>query len=355
MKILRFFGERNLFPIAIVFTLGLCSCSQPQPQTVTLDVTELIRSGNHAEATAKLQEALVSHPRDPILLYNLALIQRQQNRLADALLTISKAQNNAPEDDAINMLYTDILLESGKEQEAWDQFMKIGEQGRQSRQGQFLQGIILSRMGDYQQAESALRAAMALGDQSAITQAALAFVVLKLGRVDEAQDLLKTAEAAQGASTDAQRQIAETYLSIGDAQKAKEIAKKLIEANANDARLYTLLGKAEMILLQFGESESAFTRALACPNATPWTQVAYAEMLFAVKREDESLMQALKAEEKITFSREPMRDPKLYNLLATLYARKSQPLLAHKYLNLSLQVEPMQPRVKELVQKMVKD
>jgi len=248
------------------------------------------------------------------------------------------------------------MLETGDVQSAWDTFIKVSESSRNSARGQFIRGIIHAGMGDALQAEEALRAAIALGHETATTLSALAFVLQKQEKTDEARKLLSQAETLP-VTLDGQLQTAEAYLATGDAKKAQEIAQQLQQQYPDDAQVLTLRGKAETALLRFGEAESAFTRAIASPNASPWSKVAYAEMLFAAQREDEAFARATEAEEQLNelhrLSGEPIREPALYNLLATLHARRGQNILAHKYLNLSLQADPMQPKVRELVQKLV--
>lgn len=337
------------FAIAFAF---FTACNQKAPAPQTLDVGELLKKGDYQAALVQLSGALVENPRDANILYNLALVQRQMGKTEDARRTLSKAQSYAPNDDNITLLLAETTLDRGNEQMAWDEFVKLSEPGRQTHRAQYIKGIIHSRMGDYPQAEAAFRTAALLGEKNPTNHAALAFAVIKQGRVEDGRKILQEAEAMPSPSIDARHQIAESYLAMGDAKKAQEIALALQKERPGDARILTLLGKAEMILLRFGEAESAFTQALSAPNATPWTQVSYAEMLFAAQREDEALAKAIEAEEKLILTGEPVRNPALYNLMATLYARKNQPLLARKYLNLSLQVKPLQPKVVELLRKM---
>ena len=106
-----------------------------------------------------------------------------------------------------------------------------------------------------------------------------------------------------------------------------------------------------MKLLNFGDAETAFTRALACPNTSPWIQVQYAEMLYASQREEEALAQATDAEMRIAKLNNPARNPSLYNLLATLYAKHGQTLLAQRYLNQSYQIDPSQSQIQEILNK----
>jgi Flp pilus assembly protein TadD len=299
---------------------------------------------------------LINHPRDPNLLYNLAIIQQQQGKIEDARRTLEKARNQAPDDDTLNLMLAELSLETGDVQKAWDAFIQVSEEGRQTARSQFIKGMIHARMGDDVQAEQALRTAIALTHETMTTLAALGFVLARQNQADEARTMLARAQA-QPATLDGQLQIAETCLALGDAKQAQQIADQLQREHPQDPQILALLGKAETKLTRFGDAESAFTRALAAPNAGPWTRVAYAEMLFAAQREDEAFTQASKAEEELNdlhqLSGEPVRDPSLYNLLATLYARRGQMILAHKYLNLSLQANPMQPKVRELLQKIM--
>ncbi len=339
----------------LVIVLFCIHCSQSPREVNPLDVSQLIEQGDYKTATEKINKALIENPRDPNLLYNLALIQRLQGKLNEAVLTLNRAEQYAPNDDTILLLQTELALERNNEQEAWDHFVKVSSDGQQTARAQMLKGLIHAKMNDLAQAESALRAALELGNQSASTKATLAFVIAEQGRAEESKAYLAEAEAAPNPFIDVRLQIGETYLTLGEAQSAVSIAKDLQKQESEDARIYTLLGKAEMILLNFGEAESAFTRALSCPNATPWTRVNYALMLFAAQREDEAYARAKEAESQLELSENTINDPELYNLLATLYARRDQILMAHNYLTRSLQVSPNQPKVRELINKITQE
>lgn len=330
----------------------LAGCGeQTQAQPDEIDVSSLIEQGAYTEALAQLNEALIEYPRDPNLLYNLAMVKRKMNNLEEARLTLEKANAYAPDDDSIELALAEIMLEEGNEQIAWDHYASLSQSTKQTARGQLVKGLILSRMNDFQQAEPALRAALELGQNAAGTYAALAFVSAKQGKIDQARDYISQAQQGGDLSPDVKLQIGESYLALGDAKAAQNSAQQLKNELPDDARVYTLLGKAEMILLNFGEAESAFTRALSCPNSTVQTRINYAMMLFAAEREDEAFTQAKEAENQMDLSGRPLQDPILYNLLATLYARRSQTLLAHSYLSRSLAIHPDQPKVRALLDK----
>jgi len=337
-------------PLCFGCFLLLAGCGeQTQAQPDEIDVSSLIEQGAYTEALAQLNEVLIEHPRDPNLLYNLALVKQKMNELEEARLTLEKAGAYSPDDDSIKLALAEITLEQGDEQIAWDYFVSLGQSAKQTARGQLVKGLILSRMNDYQQAEPALRAALEMGQNSAGTYAALAFVSAQQGQMDQAREFINQAMQSDDLSPDTKLQIGESYLASGDAKAAQNTAQQLKKELPEDARVYTLLGKAEMILLNFGEAESAFTRALSCPNSTVWTRIHYAMMLFAAEREDEAFTQAKDAENQLDLSGQTIQDPVLFNLLATLYARRSQSLLAHSYLTRSLAIDPDQAKVKELL------
>lgn len=317
-----------------------------------VDVAPLIAEGRLDEAVATLSDALSRAPRQTDLLYNLAQAQRLQGRHDEARRTALKAAEISPGDDEVHLLLAEIHLELGEIMEVNNRFNRVSSEGRSTPRAQYLLGILSTHLGDLRQAEAALRSAIDLGDASASAKAALAYVVIAQGRVEEGKALLQQAETTPDQSSAAIRQLAECYLKLGDAQRALTLARSLEPEQRNDAQLWALIGRSNVKLLRFGESESAFTRALAAPNATPWHQVQYAEMLFAAQREGEALNQALAAEERLSTLRQPMRDPSLYNLLATLYARRDQGLLAHRYLQMSLRIDSQQPVAQRLMREM---
>ncbi len=331
------------------------SCNQSNTNLSVIDITPYIEEDNLNEAARILLKAQIEHPNDADLLYNLAVVRRLQGKITDAKNMIEKAHQLAPDKDAIKMLMAEILLEIGNAEAAWDYFQTVSEEGRHRSHSQYILGSIYAQMQDWQQAQGCFQAAIELDQRNTTAKAALAIVLVNLGKENQAEAILAEIENPPGKSLQATKQIAEAYLALGDAKKAYDLAYPLTNEYSMDAELWSLIGRAELILLHFSEAESAFTRCLASTNANPWNRVEYAEMLFAAKREDEALAQATEAETTLERSGIPIKNPKLYNLLATLYARRGQMLLAHKYLKKSLQIDQTQHQVKELLTKITTD
>ncbi|MEW6237603.1 MAG: tetratricopeptide repeat protein [Candidatus Omnitrophota bacterium] len=346
-----FLGGNKSYSLSLFFLFFLSfSCSAPTQEARTLDVEKLLADKTIDEVKSILRKTLAEYPKDVNLLYNLASIERMEGDANSAKNTALKALTGAPSDDSILLLLAEISLDRGDVEESLSYFNRLGETGLRQARAQWVYGVIRSRFGDWNQAEGCFRTAISLGEKTGSAKAALALSLLKQGKIDEAKILLQELENEKPQSPQTLQQIAESYLALGDALKAKELADELTRQRSQDANAWSLAGRAEMILLRFGESESSFTRANACPNAAPWNKVEYAEMLFAAHRENEALNQAMEAEEELSTQNIAIRNPALYNLLATLYARRGQVLLAQKYLKQSLLIDNKQIKVRQLIQ-----
>ncbi len=328
----------------------LQSCNDPEPQVETLDIEPLVEQKKYDEAISTLKKALTEFPKNTDLLYNLAAVEHMRRNINEALRITQRALNYAPNEDNLLLLASELHLENGHVEESLQFFNRLNEQTQQTARGQWLYGILHSHLRHWQQAEGCFRAAISLDESSSAAKAALALSLIRQNRIDEAKEILQNLEDQDQQSSETLHQMAECYLLLGNAEKAKSLAQQLVEERPNDAQVWSLMGRTEMILLNFGESESAFTRAIAAPNSIPWHKVQYAEMLFAAQREDEALAQALEVEEKLSQNDIQIHNPTLYNLLATLYARKGQILLARKFLNQSLLIDTNQPKVQQLIQ-----
>ncbi len=342
-----------VFPLAIVlFSGAMFSACSKQPQTIrAVDVNPLIAEGKLDEAVAEITRTLAEFPNNTDLLFNLATLQHLQGKPDAAQKTLAKALTILPNDDEMNFLMVELLISTAHIQDAWDRFQMLSDAYRKRFHSQYTLGIIYSLMKNWPNAEGCFRAAIELGDPSAAAKAALAFVACIQGRLDEGKAYLVEAETNPNQTPEDRNQIAECYLLLEQTQRARDLARKLTEQSSQDARYWSLLGRAEMKLLNFGDSESAFTRAMACPNSTPWIQVHYAEMLYASHREEEALIQATDAEERCKKLNVPILIPSLYNLLATLYAKSGQIQLSQRYLTLSYQLDPSQSRIQDLLKK----
>lgn len=345
-------SKRWIFPAALFLSFFFAaSCSESPKEVRTVDVNPLVAQGKYDEAINEITRVLAEYPNNNDLLFNLATIQRLQGNLETAQRTLSKVLTNTPTDDDANFLMVEILIDSNRIQEAWDRFNQLNETYRQKSRAQHTLGVIYSLMRNWQNAENCFRASIQLGDNTAASKSALAFVTCKQDRLDEGKAYLLEAETSSVSTPESMSQIAECNLLLEQAQKARDIALKLTQQFPNDARYWSLLGRASMKLLNFPDSENAFIHALACPNSTPWIQVYYAEMLFASQREREALTQASDAETRLTAMKTPITDPAIYNILATLYAKNGEALLARRFLNRSMQIDPNQTQISEILRK----
>ncbi len=327
------------------------ACSNAPDETPQPPIQELIAQNRLDEAQERLRSALIQNPRNADLHYNMSVVQRLQGNLVKARSSASKAFSYAPNDPEVKLLMVEYALEFGETDEALDLYHSLPSEIRVTPRALSIHGILLSQQRKWQQASIAFQNAIDQGSQDPATYAALANSLIQQGEVDQAKTYLQKAESLNPNESDSIRQIAECYLALTDAKKARDLAMPIANDRPNDARIWSLIGRTEMILLRFRESESAFTRALAAPNATPWHKVDYAMMLFAAQRESEALKQAASAESRLAADSIRIHNPALFNLLATLYARDSQWLMANKYLTQSIQVNPNQPKVRELLAK----
>lgn len=332
--------------------LSFAACGPGEEAARELDVNSLVEAGDIAAAIDRVSEALRDDSRNVDLLYNFALLQRIEGDYDEAKRNARRALELSPDDSEVMLLMAELNLLQGDSTAALESLNQLNNTQRNKPRALYLASLIHMRQGDWRQAEASLRNARSSGDDSALTQAALAYVLIKQSETDQARGLLEQAEASAAGRGDAVKQIAECYLEFGQAQKALQLAQSMNPEERRDADLWALIGRAQLALLNLGEAESAFTRALVCPNAGPEHRIQYAEMLFAAEREDEAMTHALKAESDILGEGRAMRTPSLYNLLATLYARRGQILPAHKYLSLSLQIDPTQPKAAEILQRL---
>lgn len=337
--------------IGIGLVLFVSACSKAPAQAVSVDVSQWIAENRLDEAAEHIKNALIQKPRDPNLLYNQSVIKRLQGQLVEARGEASKALSYAPNDSSIKLLMVELALEFSETDDALELFQTLPAEIRSQPRALVINGVIYSQQRKWQEAAVLFQNAIDQGDRSLAALAALANAYAQQGKADQAKLALQQAEALQPANPDDIRQIAECYLALSDAQKARELAMPIASIRDNDARIWSLIGRCEMILLRFSESESAFTRALASPNTTPWHLVEYAMMLFAAQREEEALAKAAAAESQLMSQGVQIHNPTLYNLLATLYARDHQWLLANRYLTQSIQIDNNQPKVRELLAK----
>jgi Flp pilus assembly protein TadD len=112
---------------------------------------------------AELEEQVAADPTNAPLAYGLASRYRTINRLDDATEVLAVAAVANPQDVGLHHLWGDILAQAGRHEEAAQVYRKIAEEVPATGNWNKLAVALIER-GDLEQAEEALRKAIALDD-----------------------------------------------------------------------------------------------------------------------------------------------------------------------------------------------
>ena len=118
--------------------------------------------GEYGKAEADYRQILQLNPTNELVLANLAAIELQENKLADAEEYITAALAQSP-NDAYNLLvFGEVEYSQQKYDDAMDTLSRAAKLDPQNPQIQNYLGVTLSRKGLQAQAETALRKAIEL-------------------------------------------------------------------------------------------------------------------------------------------------------------------------------------------------
>lgn len=90
----RYALPRALRLLALLAAAGLASGALADDQA---DVTQLMRSGQLAQALAKVEQSLAAKPRDPRMRFLKGVVQSEMGRSADAIVTYTQLTEDYPE------------------------------------------------------------------------------------------------------------------------------------------------------------------------------------------------------------------------------------------------------------------
>ena len=223
---------------------------------------------------------------------------------------------------------------------------------QRSARAQAILAVIQAHRGQWMDAEKNYHTAAELGDRSVVTRASIAFVSIKQGRIEEGKAYLKEAEALPNPSQDGLRQIAECYPRIGERPAGAGTGfGTFSKPPERRAGLVAVGPRGDDSAAGFRKRKARSRALWLLRTSHPGRKWNTRSCCSPAQREDESLTLAIETEAELEQQNEPIRNPALYNLMATLYARREQLLMAHRYLQKSLQVDPRQPRVRALLNK----
>lgn len=318
---------KSLCLVAVLsFTAGL-GAQEPTNEYEFLLAKLATAEGRYDEALQRFDKLVARNPKDPVLLYERALLLIDAGRIERAVSELRTVADTNPNFfDAHKMLGRVLLDRAGTDRAKIDEALKYLQTAFRLYPDDLTTGVAVSQLlmstGRINEAERVLATMVERAPDQRALNYNYAQVLTKLGRGNEARPYLERAVAADptfGAAIqqlldiyadegeylraahlleplvaddplnlEIQRQQAFYYLRGGDARRAIERYRALIAADPKDTRSQFGLAEALNDLEQYAEAETLFARILVAAPDEPEILGSYGLSLVGQKKWDEA-------------------------------------------------------------------
>lgn len=205
-----------------------------------------LAQGDEAGAIAQLEQSTKLDTSAPQAAVALTLTELRAKRYDKALAAITKLEAARPKDPMVHNLKGGVFLGMGKKAEARAAFEKALalDPGYHAAVSNLVRMDVTDNRADA--AKQRLVQFLEKNKKSASAMNDLADLALKAGRTAEATEWLEKASAENPGVAGPVIRLGNHYLSIGEPQKALTLARKHLAAEASNAELLELLGRAQV-------------------------------------------------------------------------------------------------------------
>lgn len=332
--------------VALPIVLG-GGCSDPTLSEANERAATALEQGQPAQAAGILKGLGARVQKSPIVLTNLGRAYLELGEVEKGLSELRHAGALARKDDPLLLLLARLFLSYGELGDADRMLERCGPSLREKAEFHLVLGHLLLDAGS-SAPEIVAEFQKALRLEPTNHEAADSLLLLLREMTDPAQveRILSQLPQQTVQRTRARLLVGEIRARLGQWAEAAEIAEEIIGVQPDNVSAWVLLAKAQAALGQKRTAETAFQTALNHSGNAPEVAVEYARFLLDENREGRALRFLAAAEENQARRPVAQRLPGLHNLLAAIYARRGQMLLAEQHLLSSLAIELDQPEIR---------
>lgn len=192
-------------------------------------------TGNHQQASQTFNEIIQAQPNNPAGYQQLALLQQRQNQIAEAEITVNKGLIASPKDFALKLSQASIFEATKR----FDEAIKVYEEMMIVRpDSDILANNLASLLTDHRTDKASMNRAYELAKVSKDSQIpqfldTYGWASYKTGNFDEAEKALKTAIANSPEVAIFHYHLAKVYLAKNDNSQAKQALQNVIKYSNN--------------------------------------------------------------------------------------------------------------------------
>ncbi len=226
--------------------------------TLLLYGAGLLAEKKFSQAKERLLQAQALLPEDPRLRYLLGKALIGEGDYAEAIRQLEALVRQDPDKPEVHLLLLSACRLKGDIRATAEQARQMAQKFPTHLQSQLAAGMDLQTVGEFEQAEQALRRALALSEGNPTEQLkakySLATVLVKLGQGSQAVPLLKEVVDSNPAEVPARVELGECYLRSGEHRRALQVLQEAASQDPKNKRAQLLLGK---VLTRLGRHREA--------------------------------------------------------------------------------------------------
>jgi tetratricopeptide (TPR) repeat protein len=278
----------------IVFALvaggpaGQSATSAKKPQAAKPDRAALMQQAAAAQQAGRLTDAVrllrvAAESHQSVNAYlELARLQSRMKRPSDALATLAKARELAPNSEDVLSAYAQLALAMKQPMPAVLTLQALARMCPSVGQYRYLLGVGLMAIGDMPGAVEALTEADRVEPERALTLLALGLALNNRKEYAEAKAVLRRSVDLQPESMEAIAALAEAEAGLGDFDEAARHAQRALARAPGDATANLVAGLVFMERRNYAEARDALLKAIAAdpdsPKATYQLSLVYARL-----------------------------------------------------------------------------
>lgn len=286
--------------------------------------------GDFALAQDALGRAINLAPKQPLAYLQLAELKVRNGNPDGALVILQQLLEKVPENVAAQQAIAQIQFSKRD----WTALGKTAQRIKRERPthplGFYLEGLALSRQGQFEEAKVVLEKALATAPQAEEVLVALARTLVALDRIDEAERRVKVLLEANPNSLMAGNLLGDIYLMTEQFGKAVEQYREVIRFHPKSPKAYAQLASVLQVLNKPDEAEAALEAGIAETGRNDYLVFSLAEFLQRNGKRDE----AIAAYERI-LKRLPDFDVAVNNLAVLLADKENDSVALDRALDLA--------------------
>jgi len=244
-------ADKSWLLVAAQFAMCVGGLFAQGPEEALAEAARQRAAGDPVAALAALDEALTSHPANPLLHFNRGVALADEKRYEEAISALRRGLELDATHAEARLTLAKVLVTSHQYEPALaeiDRYADLAGPAPQSFDELYVRGLALRHLNRMEESEAALRAALTVDSGHADALFNLGAVLARRGVLDEAVAYLRKAAGLDPSKADVRYQLSQALRRAGDsagAQRELDEFQRLRASQRQDTQVSNLMQSAQ--------------------------------------------------------------------------------------------------------------